>query len=88
MANYIAFDKEDNLFYATDELSKAVYFEGRLIDFPDVDSSLDWAEDFTSNLGKTGPCGVAVHYCPNKDRYFVLRSNNTLSCRCAGKRGT
>lgn len=87
MTYYIAFDKENSIFYVTDELPTAVtVIDGNILSYDDEDTALDMAESFTASLGFTGPCGITVHYCEKHNKYHVVRTGSSLQCKCTTRK--
>ena len=83
MEYYIAYDKDNNVFYTTPDISKAVLLEGNIISFNNENMALDMADNFTETYGIEGPCGITVHYCAKKDRFIVIRHGYETMCKCS-----
>ena len=73
---YIAYDKDNKSFYATQDIKLGVFVNGKLFDFAEESFAIDFAEEFTRNLNSTDHMCITVHYCFKRDRYMVTTGSN------------
>lgn len=80
---YIAYDPDNKVFYATDEMSKAVVVDGDILACKTVGEAIDLAASYSKSLDSNPPMGVTVHHCEKRGRY-VVSLNGERGCKACG----
>ena len=82
MEYYIAYDKDNNVFYETSDISTAVIMNGSILTFATEAEAIDMAESFTGSYGSSEQDGVTVRYCEKHDRYIIVMNGCSINCNC------